>query len=164
MARTQDQQRWRSNTCRKRIEVYLPPDVVDRLDALATERGQKRPAVIAALIDSAAPAAEAAPEPAADTAAETNAPPPSEIQAIEASTHSDPKGYKTRRPRSADEKRYDWIVVTNDGQRIALGPDPARFWRWCGRYLDGSIFSREAKGNTLDEIAQRLIDSPELYR
>lgn len=121
MARTQDQQRWRSNTCRKRIEVYLPPDVVNRLDALATERGQKRPAVIAALIDSAAPAAEAAPEPAADTVAETNAPPPSEIQAIEASTHSDPKGYKTRRPRSADEKRYDWIVAPTMASALGSG-------------------------------------------
>ena len=51
MARAQDQKRWRDHSGRKRIEVNLPADTAAALDKLASERGQSRAAVIAALID-----------------------------------------------------------------------------------------------------------------
>lgn len=160
MARARDQKRWRANTRRKRIEVYLSPETADRLDALACERGQKRPAVIAALIDDAAPSASPPPEPTAHTLAETASPPPPDPQATQASASQGTWGYKIRRPSSADEKRYNWIAVTDEGRRIALGPDPARFWRWSGQYLDGTMFSRQAKGNTRDEVVRNLMGLP----
>lgn len=53
MARADRQQRWRQKSGRKRIEAYLPADTAERLDALASDRGQSRAAVLADLIDAA---------------------------------------------------------------------------------------------------------------
>jgi|GEM_PF-4329345 len=50
MARTHLQRRWRARTDRKRIEIYLPADKVDALDALANARGESRAGVIETLI------------------------------------------------------------------------------------------------------------------
>lgn len=49
MARARDQKRWRDNTTRRRIEVYLPPDTVAALDAMPGSRAQ----AIAALVETA---------------------------------------------------------------------------------------------------------------
>lgn len=159
MARAQDQKRWRENTRHKRIEVYMSPENVERLDTLAVQRGQSRATVLASLIHDATPAALATAEPAPPAVSEpvsSGEPTPDVTQAVEPST-SEKHGF--RRPRSADEKKYDWIITTG-GQRIALGPDPARFWRWSGRNLDGSMFTREAKGNTREEVIRKLLNLP----
>lgn len=50
MARAKDQARWRQKSDRRRVEVYLPAEIAERLDALAAERGESRAAVIAALV------------------------------------------------------------------------------------------------------------------
>ena len=119
--------------------------------------GQKRPEVLTVLIDAATPAIETANEKEVDLMAESASQSVAHHQADEQAAAATPTGYKIRRPRTADEQRYDWIVVADDGRRIALGPDPVRFSRWCGRYLDSSIFAREAKGNTRDEVVHKLL-------
>ena len=45
------QQRWRNATNLKRLEVYLPPETVARLDSLTRETGLSRAKVIAELLE-----------------------------------------------------------------------------------------------------------------
>ena len=45
------QQRWRNATNLKRLEVYLPPETVARLDELVEESGTSRAKVIAELVE-----------------------------------------------------------------------------------------------------------------
>lgn len=160
MGKAELQKRWRANTTRKRIEVYLPADVVEQLDAWAKSGSQSRAAVISGLIRGVVPepasAAAQAPEPV-----ETRETPASQAPAPEDGAEI---GYKLRRPRSADEQRYDWIAVTDQDERIALGPDPVRFHKWSGHYISGSLFGRDAKGASREAVVRDLIDRDYLYR
>lgn len=65
--------------------------------------------------------------------------------------------YRFRRPRTADEKRYAWIAEAHDGRRVAIGPDPTRFYRWRGVPLTGSLFATEKRGNNRDAIVRALL-------
>ena len=67
MAKAEHQRAWRQRSGKKPIQCYLDVETISRLDALAAERGQSRAAVLAQLIDAAAPAAGAAPARDPDT-------------------------------------------------------------------------------------------------
>lgn len=54
IAKAVSQARWRAKTDTKRVEVYLPVDVIAELDAIAKERGKSRAGVIAALVQDVA--------------------------------------------------------------------------------------------------------------
>lgn len=90
------------------------------------------------------------------------------IQTLLQSQHSaatEPvKPYTLRKPKADDEKRYAWIADTAAGERIALSADPARFHKWSGRYLTGSLFSRTYKAESRAAVVERLLASPEVYR
>lgn len=51
MARSQDQKRWRENSDKQRVEVYLPAKMPTSLDVLASEHGASRAGVIAQLFN-----------------------------------------------------------------------------------------------------------------
>lgn len=170
MARAEDQRRWRAQTDRKRVEVYLPVDTLDALDAQAAARGVTRATVLGDLIADATPAPEASdrlPDAAADeTPAATDTGP---AQAAESASQPAPVdrpwipepetriGYRYHRPTQPTEKDYDWIAVADDGTRIALRSDPVRFYRWSGFILDGSLYIRDAHAHTRDAIVNKLL-------
>lgn len=168
MTHSKRQQRWRTRTGKKRIEVYLPADAAGHLDAIACSRGQSRAEVLTQLLRADRPAetvpAASPTDSMPDSLPVDDAPALSPVVGPPEPTPRTTKGYRFRRPQSAEEKRYQWIAVTDAGDRIALGPDPVRYYRWCGRYLSGSLFSRDAKDNSRDAVVHKLIGSPEIYR
>lgn len=171
MARAQDQRRWRTNTDRQRIEVYLPVDKLTALDELARARGVSRATVIDDLIAEAMPAtapvstqAASTDAPADDAPWATDTAPSEAADTPQAPTETPPTtraseklGYRFHRPQRPEETRYQWIAVADDGTRIALTPDPVRFYRWSGFILDGSLYIRDAKSNNRDEIVRTLL-------
>lgn len=174
MARAQDQRRWRASTTRKRIEVYLPEDRAAELDALAFKRGESRATVIVALIAEAAAVSDTAtqtdeaqskpkPEPADAARSDPVSPTPSSVllNAVGSAAEqgrTTASRYAFRRPHGDDERRYQWIAVVDGGMRIALGSDPTQFHRWRGVVLDGSLYIKEAKGRSRDDVVARLLD------
>ncbi|MDA3919936.1 MAG: ribbon-helix-helix domain-containing protein [Salinisphaera sp.] len=134
MARAQDQKRWRDNSDRRRVEVYLPVDTLTALDKLASERGQSRAGVIAHLL--------------------TDMP-------AQSATEPQSAGYSLRKAKSHDD--FDWLVIV-DGEPVAgiQRYEPINGWR--GKYLDASMAYKWAKGKTRDAVAFDLIDAPYIYR
>ncbi|AWN17754.1 hypothetical protein [Salinisphaera sp. LB1] len=130
---TRAQKRWRENSGKKRIEVYLPVDTLAMLDGLASERGLSRAGVIAQLISD---------------------------QRQAAPTEARSKGYSWRKATSSDD--FDWLVIV-DGEPIAgVKRDDVNGWR--GKYLQGSMAYKWAKGKTRDKVAFDLLDAPYIYR
>ena len=177
MARAQDQKRWRDNSGKKRVEVYLPEDTAAILDRLVSERGQSRAAIIAALIDaqpedgSLPPGlAETACVPAPQTdgeASENHGTSPSKSRCNrslgdERSTTSTSSGHRFRRPQTAAEKRYEWILI-HDGEPLA-GLKRRELGGWQGSYLKPSMLSRPCQRQTRAAVAKGLIEMPEIYR
>lgn len=167
MGRTENQRRWRANTTQQRIEVYLPDNRVTELDTLAAGRGTSRAKLIAALIAQEIARETTRSEPSTQMDAVSSrsglerdrpaAAPPAEPETTARSDGNTTPSWSFRRPRAAAEKRYTWIAEVSDGTRIGLGADPARFYRWQGLILDGSIYLREAKGNRREDVVTKLL-------
>lgn len=169
MAKADLQKRWRANTAKRRIEAYLPVAMIDRLDTIARRRGQTRPAALASLIAAAPMPDEPTEGPEEPAAAEPEPPaattwPHTGSQAGQASGPHEPPPYRLRRPHTDHEKRFDWIVETDEGPMCGLARKSKPGKPWRGRYLQGSLFSRSAEGDTRAEVARKLLVLPEAYQ
>lgn len=170
MAKAQYQRRWRQNSGKKPVQVYLHEDTLAQLDALASERGQSRAQVLTDLIGTVATASE--PDAAArddDTrdmfgdevgeateatqaGSEAQTPPPE-------SARPRPNYHATRKQVLAG-KGHQWVDAYRvTARRIELGevwPDPAN-GRWKAVAVDdpGYVHARET---TRRAATRRLLD------
>lgn len=154
MAKATAQARWRARTSSKRIEVHLPAEAAERLDALASSRGQSRATVIASLIT-------AAPEFAAPTTPVPALPPKlTPLTEAELPERQATGSYRFRRRAAGapDEAGNDWIAEYQGGLRVGLRRRPDyEFHHWYGRIIDSAGLSpKDAKGHSRGEVMVNL--------
>ena len=145
MSKAAAQARWRARTRSKRVEVHLPAEVANRLDALARARGESRAKVMASLIITAPDPATPEPLPAPTPAAEP--------QLLKRQATG---SYRFRRPAAGvpDEAGNEWIAEYQGGLRVGLRRRPDyEFHRWYGRIIDHlGLSPKDAKGHNRGEV------------